>query len=134
MSISNTRPTVLAELDDGATVAPYTSVSAANVVVRSLSGSDAIASAQGIGVGALAGLGASVAIANVGGSNMALATGANLRLGTGTDNRVGDVTVDARSADNASAETIATSGGIFAGFAINLANADVETSVQANSD
>ena len=131
VSISNTRPTVLAELDDGATVAPYTSISAANVVVRSLSGSDAIASAQGIGVGALAGLGASVAIANVGGSNMALATGANLRLGTGTNNRVGDVTVDARSADNASAETIAASGGIFAGFAINLANADVETSVQA---
>src|SRR5262249_21919911 len=132
VSISDIRPTVLAELDNGAHV---DSIAAGfftpNGVVRSLLGSDAGAAAQGDCAGLIGGLGASVALATVGGSNRALATGQGLSIGSSAD-RIGALTVDARSADDASAESFAASGGILAGaFAVNLASATVNTSVLA---
>jgi len=130
VSISDIRPTVLAQLDNGAQVLPIVAGFAPNVVVRSLSGSDAVANAKGIGAGLIGGLGASVALATVGGSNKALTVGGGLVLGT-SNARIGAITVDARSADDATADSFAASGGIFGGFNVNLANADVSNSVFA---
>jgi hypothetical protein len=130
VAVSTIRPTVLAEIDDGTKVLPFAG-GAPNVVVRSLTGSNAAATASGIGIGVLVGgAGGSVALANVGGSNKALATGGGLVLGN-ANNRIGAVTVDARSADDASANSLAGAGGILGGFSGNIASADVENSVLA---